>query len=137
MSWMLTPKFQVFIARAVIAAAAVLIPWSLFLAATLPAENLSRHYRLTWVGFDLVLALLLAVTAVSIFRQSEHHDLYACASGILLFVDSWFDVTGAGNRADYLVAMLMATVISIPAGIFLILYAIHAKYPVELDVDQH
>ena len=136
MSWMLTPKFQVFIARAVIAAAAVLIPWSLFLAATLPAENLSRHYRLTWVGFDLVLALLLAVTALSIFHQSEHHDLYACASGVLLFVDSWFDVTGAGNRADYLVAMLMATVISIPAGIFLILYAIHAKYPVELDVDQ-
>jgi hypothetical protein len=30
-----------------------------FLALSLPKENLEQHYRLTWTGFDLILVLAI------------------------------------------------------------------------------
>jgi len=48
--------------------AAGLIVWTLFLALSLPKENLEHHYRLTWVGFDLILVLAIYLTAHMAFR---------------------------------------------------------------------
>jgi hypothetical protein len=45
-----------------------LIVWTVFLALSLPKENLEQHYRLTWVGFDLILALAVYLTAHMAFR---------------------------------------------------------------------
>jgi hypothetical protein len=45
------------------AVAVALVPWTLWLTLTLPREHLTHHWRLAWVGFDIVLAVVLAVTA--------------------------------------------------------------------------
>jgi hypothetical protein len=45
-----------------------LIVWTVFLALSLPKENLEQHYRLTWAGFDLILALAVYLTARMAFR---------------------------------------------------------------------
>ena len=118
-----TGRLRYLIGRGVLFSAVILVPWTIFLAVTLPSQHLSRHYRLTWVGFDIFLAVLLVVTAFGILRHSRHHDLLACATGVMLLLDAWFDVTGAGNRADYVLAMVMALVVTLPSGIFLLIYA--------------
>jgi len=121
-------KLPFFIGRGVFIGAVVLVPWTLFLAATLPAQHLSRHYKLTWVGFDIFLVSLLILTAISILRQGSHHHLLACATGMMLLLDGWFDVTGAGNRADYVLAVVMALVFTVPSGIFLLVYAASSNH---------
>ena len=120
-------KFRDLIARGILFSAIVLVPWTIFLAITLPSYHLSRHYRLTWVGFDIFLVLLLVITAFGIYRKSKHHDLLACATGVMLLLDGWFDVTGAGNRADYVIAMVMALVVTVPSGLFMLTYSASAN----------
>ena len=41
-------------------ASAVLIPWIVLLALTLPRHYVAGHWRLTWVGFDIILLAALA-----------------------------------------------------------------------------
>jgi uncharacterized protein (DUF2252 family) len=48
--------------------AVALIGWTVFLALSLPKENLEHHYRLTWTGFDLILVLAIYLTAHRAFR---------------------------------------------------------------------
>lgn len=120
-------RFPYLIGRGILLSAVILVPWTIFLAATLPSHYLSRHYRLTWVGFDIFLSLLLVLTAFGILRRSKHHDLLACATGIMLLLDGWFDVTGAGNRSDYVAAVVMALIVSVPSGVFLLIYAVSAN----------
>ena len=45
-----------------------LIGWTVVLALSLPKENLEHHYRLTWVGFDLIEVLAIGLTAYLAFR---------------------------------------------------------------------
>lgn len=120
-------KFRDIVGRGILLSAIILVPWTIFLAATLPSQHLSRHYRLTWVGFDIFLVILLVVTAFAVLKKSRSHDLLACATGVMLLLDGWFDVTGAGNRADYVIAMTMALVVTVPSGIFLLAYAVSAN----------
>ena len=48
--------------------AAGLIVWTVFLALSLPKENLEHHFRLTWTGFDLIEVLAIYLTADMAFR---------------------------------------------------------------------
>jgi len=36
-------------------AAIALIPWTIYLGLTLPQSYSAQHWRLTWVGFDILL----------------------------------------------------------------------------------
>ena len=45
-----------------------LVVWTVFLALSLPKENLEHHYRLTWTGFDLIEVLAIYLTARPAFR---------------------------------------------------------------------
>jgi hypothetical protein len=50
--------------------AAITIPWTVYLAITLPEHVQTRNYRVGWVGFDLGLILLLLLTAQLAYRGS-------------------------------------------------------------------
>ena len=43
----------------------MLLPWIVVLGTTLPQRQFSQHYRLAWTGYDVLLALGLACTAVA------------------------------------------------------------------------
>jgi hypothetical protein len=101
-----------------LAAGIVLIPWIVYLALTLPAHDLDRHYRLTWVGFDIVLVIVIVRTAYMAFKVDPRVQFAAAATAVLLFVDAWFDVTTAGSRAEVMEAVVLALLIEIPAAIF-------------------
>jgi hypothetical protein len=88
--------------------AAVTIPWTVYLAATLPQAVRTRHYRLAWVGFDLGLVVLLLLTAVLAYRGQRHMVMTATATATALVIDAWFDVVTAPTGRDLATAVATA-----------------------------
>ena len=46
----------------------LLIPWTVYLAVSLPRREIDTHYRGAWVGFDLLLVVAIVLTAYFAFR---------------------------------------------------------------------
>ncbi len=100
-----------------------LVPWIVYLALTLPRRNLERHYRLSWVGFDVILVVALAMTASMAFRVDARVQYPAMAAATLLVVDAWFDVTTSSSRSAVTVAIVLALGAELPAAIFSLVLA--------------
>ena len=49
----------------------ILIPWTVYLAGSLPSEQVSTHYDAAWAGFDVMLMVALAATAYFALRQGR------------------------------------------------------------------
>jgi hypothetical protein len=105
-------------------AALVLLPWIVYLAETLPRHQFDRHYRLAWVGFDVILVIAVIRTAYMAFRVDPRIQFPATATAVLLIVDAWFDVVTSGHRSEFLEALTLAVLVEIPAAIFT-LYLAH------------
>lgn len=101
-----------------VAAAVLLIPWTVYLAVTLPKRDIDTHYRGAWVGFDLLLVGAIVLTAYYAFKVDTRVQLPATATATLLLVDAWFDVMTAGGRKATASALLMAVCVEIPAALF-------------------
>jgi hypothetical protein len=113
-------------------AAAILLPWIVLLAITLPRRQFDTHYRAAWVGFDLLLVLAISRTAYMAFRLDPRIQLPATATATLLFVDAWFDMTTSGNRNQFLQAFVLAILIEIPSAIF----SLYLAYQVNRRVNE-
>src|ERR1700741_1706417 len=88
-----------------VSAAIALIPWTIYLALTLPQSYSAQHWQLTWVGFDVLLMAFMLATAVLGFTNHPLLKLFAFATVVLLVFDAWFDVLTA-RRGDFLVSVL-------------------------------
>jgi hypothetical protein len=95
-----------------------LIVWTVFLALSLPKENLEHHYRLTWVGFDLILALAIYLTAHMAFRLDARVLVPATVVATLLVVDAWFDITTSATAQAATGALILALAVELPAAAF-------------------
>src|SRR5262245_45236148 len=100
-------------------AAIALIPWTIFLALTLPQSYTAQHWQLTWVGFDLLLLAFMVATAVLGFTHHPLLTLFAFTTGVLLLCDAWFDVLTA-RRGDLVVSVLTAALGELPLAAVLI-----------------
>lgn len=107
--------------------AALTVPWAFELWATLPSRDVSAHYRLAWVGFDVMLAVVLARTGWLAWRGSDHVELPAVASATLLVVDVWFDIVTASHPRDVALAIASALVIEIPLAVLCMWIALNAE----------
>jgi hypothetical protein len=103
--------------------AAVLVPWTAYLATSLPSRYIAPHWALTWVGFDAILIVMFAATAVLGLLRRELVSLAAFASGVLLLCDGWFDITTA-NRHDRPFSIADAALIEVPIAVLLIASAL-------------
>jgi hypothetical protein len=101
-----------------------LIVWTVFLALSLPKENLEHHYRLTWTGFDLIEVLAIYLTAYWAFRLDGRVVYPATVVATLLVADAWFDVTTSATVADATQALILALLVELPAAAFS-LYVAH------------
>jgi hypothetical protein len=72
--------------------AVLLVPWTAYLGLTLPQRYVANNWSATWVGFDVILLVMFASTAVLGWLRRQLLILTAFASGILLLCDAWFDV---------------------------------------------
>lgn len=103
------------------------VPWIAYLWVTLPQHANSRHYRVAWTGFDVVLVLGLARTGQLLWRGRTRVELPAVMTATLLVVDAWFDVTTSPTRRDELVALATAWLVELPLAALLAWIAVHAE----------
>jgi hypothetical protein len=127
--WMVLPRRVV--ARWIIPVFAVLaiaiIPWIVWLAWTLPERSVSSHYRLAWVGFDVLLCGALGRTAWLAWRRSPFVVNVATATATLLVVDAWFDVTTSPGGDDLVSSALLAVLVELPLAVFSLVIAGRAQ----------
>lgn len=102
-----------------VASAVVLVPWSVYLAVTLPRAYVAHNWDLTWTGFDVLLLTLMLATAVFGWLRRQLLVPTAFATGVLILCDAWFDVLTAGSR-DLSVSLLTALLVELPMATVLI-----------------
>jgi hypothetical protein len=98
--------------------ALLMLPWMLVLAVELPDRQLNQNYRLAWVGFDLMLMVVLSRTAWLAWRRSPYIVIVASMAAALLIVDAWFDITTADSEQDRYLAIATALLIELPLAAF-------------------
>jgi hypothetical protein len=94
--------------------AAGLVPWTLYLTFTLPSRQVTEHYDVAWVVFDIALLSAFAVTAYLAVRGSEWLVPFAAATGTMLVCDAWFDVVTSIGGNDWVEAVLEAIFAELP-----------------------
>ena len=94
--------------------AVVLIPWTAFLFATLPAHYSANHWGIAWGGFDIGLGTALASTAFLVARRSPFAEVTATVTGTLLVCDAWFDVLTSRGTSDLAQALADAFLVELP-----------------------
>lgn len=99
--------------------AVALIPWTLYLAFTLPSTYVAHNWPATWVGFDCMLVGFMAATAILGWLRRQLVLLAAFTTGILLLCDAWFDIITA-SPAQVWLSVLTAAVANLPIAVILI-----------------
>jgi hypothetical protein len=97
------------VAPAFALSAAAIVPWIVYLALSLP-HTIRVHDRTAWVGFDIGLVGMLALTAFLAWRGQPRVALAATATATMLVVDAWFDVWTSQRGADRDLALVMTFV---------------------------
>ncbi|MEV8508224.1 hypothetical protein AB0368_25875 [Actinoplanes sp. NPDC051475] len=118
---------------AVLGAAAV--PWTAYLAMSLPEQARTHNYRTAWVGFDMMLIVLLLLTAYAAWRGRPIVGILAAATATMLVLDAWFDVT-TSRRIDVPTAVLSALLVELPLAIVCGWIALHVEQVVERRLRQ-
>lgn len=109
---------------------AATVPWTVYLAMTLPTHANTHHYRLTWVGFDAMLVVVLLATAYLAWRGNRFVGLLATITATMLVLDAWFDVN-TSNHADRPAAILSAAFIELPLAAVCGWIALHVEQVIE------
>ncbi|MEV0182054.1 hypothetical protein AB0I54_22575 [Streptomyces sp. NPDC050625] len=101
------------------ASALGLIPWTVILGLTLPSDYQVHSWRVTWVGFDLLLLTAFAATAVLGFRRHRAVVIPALASAVLLVCDAWFDASLAVGTPDVWASAGLALFVELPTAAYI------------------
>jgi hypothetical protein len=96
-----------------------LLPWTLWLATTLPSRHVAEHWDVAWGGFDVILSVSLTATAVALALRHRLLQGAAMATGALLVADAWFDVSTAQPGDDLLGAVVLAVAAELPLAALL------------------
>ena len=106
-------------------AAILLVPWTVYLAVSLPREHKVRDWGPLWVAFDGIELLLLAITLWLSLQRRTIGLLVAFATGVVLLCDAWFDVLTSAPGEVWR-AVLSAVVVEIPLAVLLMSGAVRA-----------
>jgi hypothetical protein len=121
--WWVGPAFAIL--------AACTVPWVIFLAVTLPRRATFAHYRSVWVGFDVGLIGVLALTALLAWLARPQVALAATAASTMLVVDAWFDMMTTPRGDRFWVSVLLAGLVELPLAAICLWIALHAAQVIE------
>jgi hypothetical protein len=93
-----------------------LLPWAVWLSASLPPRHHSAHWDVAWSGFDVGLAVCFCGTAISAYRRSPWVGAFAAATGTLLLTDAWFDVVLESHGNEEMTAVFEAVAFELPTA---------------------
>jgi hypothetical protein len=106
-----------------IVAALVLLPWIVYLADSLPDHYVARNWAAAWVGFDVALLAMFALTAILSLLRRQLVVLSAVGTGVLLVCDAWFDALTAAP-GDRWLSTATAVFVELPIAAVLIIGAL-------------
>jgi hypothetical protein len=103
------------------------VPWTVYLAYSLPEQAESPHYRLAWVGFDVVLVAALFATAFLSWHGRRLVVVPAVVTATLLTMDAWFDVLTTPGAEGIVVAIASAVLLELPLAVVCVWIAGHTE----------
>lgn len=89
---------------------AMLLPWSAYLAVTLPPSITARHWPLVWAGLDGAIAAGLGASAWLALRRDRRLGPVTAATASLMAADAWFDVCTSPPGRPLALAIMDMTV---------------------------
>lgn len=101
----------------------VLIPWTIFLAVSLPDQYRAHHWRLTWAGFDGLLLLAITLTVYLGWRRRQAVIPAAIVTATLLICDAWFDISLDLGTSDVWWSLASAVLVELPLAAFFLIRA--------------
>lgn len=107
------------LARFLIAAGTLLVPWLIYLACTLPTASAPG-----WTALDALEATGLITTGLLLRRGDPRVTPAALATAVLLVADAWFDITTA---TDLTSAITMALCAELPTATLCTLIALQSS----------
>jgi hypothetical protein len=113
---------------ALVALGAVLVPWTLWLAVTLPERQVAHNFDVAWSGFDVALALSLIGTGYGLYKGAAWTQGVAAAAATLLVCDAWFDVLTSAPGQERYTALAMALFAELPLALACCLLAFRAGH---------
>lgn len=100
-------------------AAVLLVPWTVYLAHTLPDRYGTGQWRAAWVGFDVALLLCFAAGAWLGMRRRRSAVPLLSATAAMLCCDAWFDVALGWTSAERWTSVALAVFVEIPVAVVL------------------
>jgi hypothetical protein len=91
-----------------------LVPWTIWLSASLKPDHEIQHWNIAWLGFDIGLASAFLLTALAALRKSPWVGPAAAATGTLLVTDAWFDIVLESQANEIRDAVLLAVIAELP-----------------------
>jgi hypothetical protein len=95
-----------------------LLPWTIWLSASLKPHHVTNRWDLAWSGFDTGLAILFLATAGAAFRRSPWVGALAGATGTLLVTDAWFDIILESHADELRQSIALAVFGELPLAAF-------------------
>ena len=97
--------------------AVLLVPWSIWLLTNLPQRHLARHWAIAWTGFDVALAVALALTAYGLAQRPTLVAAAGPVAATLLVCDAWFDTMMSGDGEQLVLAVVLAIAVELPLAV--------------------
>ncbi|MFF4895900.1 hypothetical protein [Streptomyces sp. NPDC001068] len=101
----------------------VLVPWTVYLAVSLPDRFEARYWPLVWVGFDIMLLVSLAGAGAAFWLRRQALVPLSFVAATLLVCDAWFDVSLNVGRGDVWGSVASAVLVELPLALLLVLRA--------------
>ncbi|MFC8511818.1 hypothetical protein [Streptomyces sp. NPDC057257] len=101
----------------------VLVPWTVYLAVSLPDRFEARHWPMVWVGFDVMLLLSLAGAAVAVWLRRQALIPLSFVAATFLICDAWFDISLSWGKDDVWGSVASAVLVELPLALLLVLRA--------------
>jgi len=96
----------------------VLLPWLVFLSATLPATSSGGAWRTVWVGFDVALVAAFVATVLTVWLRRQVAVIALVITSTLLTCDVWFDICLSWGTAEHW-GSVVAALVELPVAILL------------------
>jgi hypothetical protein len=93
-----------------------LLPWTIWLSASLKPRHVTERWDLAWSGFDMGLAVAFLLTAFAAWRRSPWVGALAAATGTLLLTDAWFDIVLESHADELRNAVYLAVFAELPVA---------------------
>ena len=96
----------------------MLLPWLVYLSATLPEHSSGGAWRAVWVGFDVALVAAFVATVLTVWFRRQVAVIALVVTSTLLACDVWFDVCLSWDTAEHW-GSVAAAMVELPVAILL------------------